>query len=181
MAFLPVPLGQMPRATFLTGARVDWQLDSAWPLVHEVPSSIPGDIASLLLLLSFLCSFDYNVVLDTLKAGGGVKWVQCRPQIYQLFLSRVIEVKYCCFTILPFLLSHLVRMQCSSGGTRSVSLYSGHSFVVSLSRERWNYLKAPSTRIRIFLKPFFSPFNSYAVHTLSTRKRSFRGPKAQVL
>ena len=32
--------------------------------------------------------------------------------------------------------SHLVRMQCSSGGTRSVSLYSGHSFVVSLSRER---------------------------------------------
>ena len=32
--------------------------------------------------------------------------------------------------------SHLVRMQCSSGGTRSVSLYSGHSLVVSLSRER---------------------------------------------
>ena len=32
--------------------------------------------------------------------------------------------------------SHLVRMQCSSGDTRSVSLYSGHSFVVSLSRER---------------------------------------------
>ena len=56
------------------------------------------------------------------------------------------------------LLSHLVRMQCSSGGTRSVSLYSGHSFVVSLSRERWNYLKATSTRIRIFLKPFFRPF-----------------------
>ena len=54
--------------------------------------------------------------------------------------------------------SHLVRMQCSSGGTRSVSLYSGHSFVVSLSRERWNYLKATSTRIRIFLKPFFRPF-----------------------
>ena len=102
MAFLSVPLGQMPRATFLTGARVDWQLDSAWPSVHEVPSSIPGDIASLFLLLSFLCSFDYNGALDTLKTGGGVKWVQCRPQIYQLFLSRVIEVKYCCFTILPF-------------------------------------------------------------------------------
>ena len=32
--------------------------------------------------------------------------------------------------------SHLVRMQCSSGGTRSVSLYSGHSLVISLPRER---------------------------------------------
>ena len=39
------------------GARVA-QLVSARPSVHEVPSSIPGDITSLFQLLSFLCSFD---------------------------------------------------------------------------------------------------------------------------
>ena len=101
-SFLASQHGVFVSATFLTGARVAWQLVSAWPSVHEVPSSIPGDIASLFQLLSFLCSFDYNVALDTLKRGEGVKWVQCRPQIYQLFLSRVIEVKYYCFTFLPF-------------------------------------------------------------------------------
>ena len=101
MAFLSVPLGQMQTATFLTGARVA-KLVSARPSVREVPSSIPGDIASLFQLLSFLCSFDYNVALDTLKTGEGVKWVHCRPQVYQLFLSRVTEVKYYCFTFLPF-------------------------------------------------------------------------------
>ena len=74
--------------------------------------------------------------------------------------------------------SHLVRMQCSSGGTRSVSLYSGHSFVVSLSRERWNYLKATSTRIRIFLKPIFSSVLSLLPSTI---KRRFQAPKTYVL
>ena len=58
MAFLSVPLGQKQRATFLTEARVAWQLVSAWSSVHEVPTSIPGDMTSLFQLLSFLCSFD---------------------------------------------------------------------------------------------------------------------------
>ena len=87
-------------------------------------------------------------------------------EIYVLFLASYDGVfiprgqmqKATFLTMNSVTWSHLVRMQCSSGGTRSVSLYSGHSFVVSLSRERWNYLKAPSTRIRIFLKPFFPPF-----------------------
>ena len=68
-SFLASQHGVFVSATFLTGARVAWQLVSAWPSVHEVPSSIPGDNASLFQLLSFLCSFDYNVALDTLKRG----------------------------------------------------------------------------------------------------------------
>ena len=68
-SFLASLHGVFVSATFLTGARVAWQLVSAWPSVHEVPSSIPGDIAALFQLLSFLCSFDYNVALDTLKRG----------------------------------------------------------------------------------------------------------------
>ena len=29
---------------------------------------------------------------------GGVKWAHRRPKVYQLLLSRVIDVKYGCFT-----------------------------------------------------------------------------------
>ena len=93
-------------------------------------------------------------------------------EIYVLFLASYDGVfiprgrmqKATFLTMNSVTWSHLVRMQCSSGDTRSVSLYSGHSFVVSLSRERWNYFQAPCTRIRIFLKPFFCSFKSWAVH-----------------
>ena len=40
------------------------------------------------------------------RGGGGVRWAHCRPQVCKLLLSRVIDVKYCCFTtvaILPFI------------------------------------------------------------------------------
>ena len=165
MAFLSVPLGQMQRATFLTGARVGWQLVSAWPSVHEVPSSIPGDIASLFQLLSFLCSFDYNVALDTLKTGGGVKWVHFRPQIYQLFLSGVIEVKYGSFTFLPF----SVVSPCSYAVFQwrnkiSVLVFWAFFCCIFIKRKMKSLKGSVHTYLHIF-ETLFSPFKSSAVHT----------------
>ena len=165
MAFLSVPLDQMQRATFLTGARVAWQLVSAWPSVHEVPSSIAGDIASLFQLLSFLCSFDYNVALDTLKTGGGVKWVHCRPQIYQLFLSRVIEVKYGSFNFLPF----SVVSPCSYAVFQwrnkiSVLVFRAFFCCIFIKRKMKSLKGSVHTYPNIF-ETYFSPFKSSAVHT----------------
>ena len=82
------------------GARMV-QLASARPSMHEVPRLIRGDITSLfwVQLLSFLCSFDQLLIpLKRSIDGGGWKWAHHRAQIYQLLLSRVIDVKYGCFT-----------------------------------------------------------------------------------
>ena len=45
-----------------------------------------------------LTSFKYPLK-GALMERGGWKWAHHRPQIYQLLLSRVIDVKYGCFTI----------------------------------------------------------------------------------
>ena len=82
------------------GARMV-QLASARPSLHEIPRLIRGDITSLfwVQLLSFLCSFDQLLIpLKRSIDGGGWKWAHHRAQIYQLLLSRVIDVKYGCFT-----------------------------------------------------------------------------------
>ena len=47
-----------------------------------------------------LTSFEYHWkgALMEKGGGGGVKWAHSRPKVYQLLLSRVIDVKYGCFT-----------------------------------------------------------------------------------
>ena len=48
-----------------------------------------------------LTSFEYHwngALMEGGVGGGGVKWAHSRPQVYQLLLSRVIDVKYGCFT-----------------------------------------------------------------------------------
>ena len=86
---------------FFAGARVA-QLISARPSVREVPSSIPGDHPCF--NFSPFCVAWSN---EALMFRGGKTEAHRRPQVYQLLLSRVIDVKYGCFTFffpsfLPF-------------------------------------------------------------------------------
>ena len=105
-------------------------------------------------------------------------------EIYVLFLASYDGVfiprgrmqKATFLTMNSVTWSHLVRMQCSSGGTRSVSLYSGHSFVVSLSRERWITFRLRAHVSEYFWNHFFVPLSLGQF----TSKRRFPAPKTQL-
>ena len=101
----------------------------------------------------------------------------CRPQIYQLFLSRVIEVKYGCFTFLPLSVVSPCSYAVFQWRHKISVLVFWAFFCCIFFKRKMKSLKGVHTYPNIFETNFFLRLTLMP----STRKRSFRGPKTQVL